>query len=464
MRTAWLDGRVVGSTLPPSALRRSSLEVLPHEDRQPFALARCLALRSVLVVVHPRERPAVAPSDKGLAGDGDTAAAAAPDKNPDGVPYPTENIGTTARSGDTAGNTIQNYKFLGYPDGDTSQRPPADLDGPRSSTRPGAKYKLIHIQASGTWCIYCKAGDEDRRPDEARSSTRRKVVWIISLAEGPTPGTAADHEGPRPVDRAVQGAVHALARPGQQEPRPVLRRAPRSPGTRTSTRRRWRSSTSGVGAATNEQRHPRGSMDGWLAKIDRARSSESVRARRRRARLRARASAARGRSAPAAAPTTPASQRGARRRGASASDFSARDIDGKTVKLSSYLGKQVILLNFCATWCEPCVAEFPHLRRMYEANKDKGFVILGIAMDGPETVANVAGVREAQPAQLSRPARRGLAHRVALQPEEVGAALGPDRQAPGRSSSIREGYNPGDEEFLAQGRREGRSTEPPRRK
>jgi len=76
-------------------------------------------------------------------------------------------------------------------------------------------------------------------------------------------------------------------------------------------------------------------------------------------------------------------------KGATATDFTARDIDGKTVRLANYLGKEAILLNFWQTWCEPCVAEFPHLRRMYESNKDKGFVILGVAMDGPETVANV---------------------------------------------------------------------------
>jgi thiol-disulfide isomerase/thioredoxin len=75
--------------------------------------------------------------------------------------------------------------------------------------------------------------------------------------------------------------------------------------------------------------------------------------------------------------------------GAPASDFNARDIEGKNIKLSTYLGKQVVLLNFCATWCEPCVAEFPHLRKLYEANRTKGFVVLAIAMDGPETVANV---------------------------------------------------------------------------
>lgn len=134
--------------------------------------------------------------------------------------------------------------------------------------------------------------------------------------------------------------------------------------------------------------------------------------------------------------------------GATASDFSARDIDGKTVKLSTYLGKQAILLNFWQTWCEPCVAEFPHLRRMYEANKDKGFVVFGVAMDGPETVANVPAFAKRN--QLNFPV-------LLDEDSHVASVYNPKKSAPlsvlidktGKISVIREGYNPGDEEYLA---------------
>jgi len=134
--------------------------------------------------------------------------------------------------------------------------------------------------------------------------------------------------------------------------------------------------------------------------------------------------------------------------GATASDFSARDIDGKTVRLSSYLGKQAILLNFWQTWCEPCVAEFPHLRRMYEANKDKGFVLFGVAMDGPETVANVPAFAKRN--QLNFPV-------LLDEDSHVAAVYNPKKSAPlsvlidktGKIVVIREGYNPGDEEYLA---------------
>lgn len=134
--------------------------------------------------------------------------------------------------------------------------------------------------------------------------------------------------------------------------------------------------------------------------------------------------------------------------GASASDFTARDIEGKTVKLSTYLGKQAILLDFCATWCEPCIAEFPHLRKLYAENKSKGFVVVAVAMDGPETVANVPAF-----------AKRNQLDFAVLTDEDshIASIYNPKKSAPlsvlidkqGRIAAIREGYNPGDEEFLA---------------
>jgi peroxiredoxin len=140
---------------------------------------------------------------------------------------------------------------------------------------------------------------------------------------------------------------------------------------------------------------------------------------------------------------------GAATSGATASDFSARDIDGKTVRLSEYLGKNAIVLNFWATWCEPCVAEFPHLRRMYDANKAKGLIIMGIAMDGPESVASVAPFARRQ--QLNFPV-------LLDEDSHVAQLYNPKKSAPlsvlidkqGRIFKVREGYNPGDEEFFAQ--------------
>lgn len=63
---------------------------------------------------------------------------------------------------------------------------------------------------------------------------------------------------------------------------------------------------------------------------------------------------------------------------APAVDF--KDIDGKDVTLNDYAGK-VVLVNFWATWCEPCRVEIPWLIEMQQKYGSRGFTVLGIAMD-----------------------------------------------------------------------------------
>jgi cytochrome c biogenesis protein CcmG/thiol:disulfide interchange protein DsbE len=63
-----------------------------------------------------------------------------------------------------------------------------------------------------------------------------------------------------------------------------------------------------------------------------------------------------------------------------AADFSLKDIDGKTVKLSDYRGK-VVLLDFWATWCGPCKIEIPWFIDMQRRLKDRGFAVIGVSMD-----------------------------------------------------------------------------------
>lgn len=63
-----------------------------------------------------------------------------------------------------------------------------------------------------------------------------------------------------------------------------------------------------------------------------------------------------------------------------APDFSLKDVHGRTVKLSDYKGK-VVLLNFWATWCGPCKIEIPWLIDFEQRYKDRGFAVLGISMD-----------------------------------------------------------------------------------
>jgi thiol-disulfide isomerase/thioredoxin len=61
-------------------------------------------------------------------------------------------------------------------------------------------------------------------------------------------------------------------------------------------------------------------------------------------------------------------------------ELTLKDLAGNDVALSEYKGK-VVLVNFWATWCEPCRIEIPWLIEMQQKYGPKGFVILGIALD-----------------------------------------------------------------------------------
>lgn len=69
-----------------------------------------------------------------------------------------------------------------------------------------------------------------------------------------------------------------------------------------------------------------------------------------------------------------------------APDFSLPELTGKRLTLSTYRGK-VVLLDFWATWCDPCREEIPHFVEMQNNYREQGLQIIGVSMDdGPEPV------------------------------------------------------------------------------
>ncbi len=71
-----------------------------------------------------------------------------------------------------------------------------------------------------------------------------------------------------------------------------------------------------------------------------------------------------------------------------APDFELDSLDGDAVSLSDFAG-DVVVVNFWATWCQPCLQEMPFFSQFQDTYGDDGLTILAITTDGPETLAEV---------------------------------------------------------------------------
>ena len=130
-----------------------------------------------------------------------------------------------------------------------------------------------------------------------------------------------------------------------------------------------------------------------------------------------------------------------------APDFTLKDLAGQSHKLTDYFPEHVVLLNFWATWCVPCVKELPHLQRFQDLYGAKGLQVLTISIDGPDRLASVSGFF----------ARYGYTLPVLLDTgSEVVSVYNPRLNLPysvilDRQGTIRyahQGYSPGDERLL----------------
>jgi peroxiredoxin len=123
-------------------------------------------------------------------------------------------------------------------------------------------------------------------------------------------------------------------------------------------------------------------------------------------------------------------------------DFELPRLDGGTERLSDHFGKDVVLVDFWATFCKPCLRAMPDLDALYRARKSRGFVVLGVSIDGPGSSADVQ-------AEVSR---LGVSFPILLDQESRAVALyNPRASAPfsvliardGRVLAQREGYTSG---------------------
>ncbi|HEY5242208.1 MAG TPA: hypothetical protein VIJ22_12105 [Polyangiaceae bacterium] len=128
--------------------------------------------------------------------DGDSSTSTAGhDSNPEGVPYPSPSggYGHTARSGNTPGSIIQNFKFLGYLNGDKTQ-PMTTISLADYYDPCNKRYKILHLSVAAVWCEPCNEETDAVVADIGASSSVLKndgVVFVQALDDGPTEGTPA---------------------------------------------------------------------------------------------------------------------------------------------------------------------------------------------------------------------------------------------------------------------------------
>jgi thiol-disulfide isomerase/thioredoxin len=79
--------------------------------------------------------------------------------------------------------------------------------------------------------------------------------------------------------------------------------------------------------------------------------------------------------------------------GKPAPDIVGKDLDGKTLRLSDYRGK-VVVLTFWGSWCPPCRALIPHERELVRRHQGKPFALLGVNSD--ENLATIRMFVEAE--------------------------------------------------------------------
>ncbi len=106
--------------------------------------------------------------------------------NPDGVPYPTDRIGSAARVKGRPGDRIENFVFQGYDHGNIAAGlhtfSMADFYDPKA-----VRVKTIVIQGAATWCSAC-AAEADRIVALVPGLEKEGVVVLGVVTAGPTPG------------------------------------------------------------------------------------------------------------------------------------------------------------------------------------------------------------------------------------------------------------------------------------
>ncbi len=74
---------------------------------------------------------------------------------------------------------------------------------------------------------------------------------------------------------------------------------------------------------------------------------------------------------------------------ATAPDFTARDLNGKKIRLKETLQRGPVLIDFWALWCIPCLKALPHLQKIRDRYHERGLTVIAVNQDSPSDQSKV---------------------------------------------------------------------------
>ena len=126
--------------------------------------------------------------------------------------------------------------------------------------------------------------------------------------------------------------------------------------------------------------------------------------------------------------------------------FRIQDMDNQWKSYSDLKGEKVTVIDFWATWCQPCVRSLPLMNEMAEAYRSKGVNFIGISIDGPRNQSKVKPFITSR--GITYPILKDVNSEVMAELNVTAVPTLIIYDAQGEMVMFHEGFKPGDEDLI----------------